>query len=174
MSTDRWICGVYIYNGILKMKVKLLSRVWLCDLMDCSLPGSSIHGIFQARILEWVAISFSRRSFWPRDWTQVSHLVGRHFTIWATRDSDIKRNPFKSVLLPILLMKINIFLDAWLWNSFIGWYLRCIQFKIFFLKRSENWIWGGDWLYSKNIRMSYIFPEQMFNRKMCFLKKLNF
>ena len=55
--------------------------------MDCSLPGSSIHGIFQARIiLEWVAISFSRGSFWPRDWTQVSLIVGRCFTIWATRE----------------------------------------------------------------------------------------
>ena len=45
-----------------KRKVKSLSRVQLCDPMDCSPPGSSIHGIFQARILEWVAISFSRRS----------------------------------------------------------------------------------------------------------------
>ena len=54
--------------------------------MDCSLPGSTIHGIFQARILEWVAISFSRRSSWPRDWTRVSHIVGRRFTIWATRE----------------------------------------------------------------------------------------
>ena len=53
--------------------------------MDCSLPGSSIHGIFQARILEWVAIPFSRRSSWPRDWTWVSHTVGRRFTVWATR-----------------------------------------------------------------------------------------
>ena len=52
----------------------------LCDPMDCSLPGSSIHGIFQARVLEWVAISFSRRSSRPRDWTQVSHVVDRHFT----------------------------------------------------------------------------------------------
>ena len=52
--------------------------------MDCSLLGSSIHGILQARILEWVAISFSRRSSWPRDWTWVSHIVGRCFTIWAT------------------------------------------------------------------------------------------
>ena len=51
-----------------------------------SLPGSSIRGIFQARILGWVAISFSRRSFWPRDWTQVSHIVGRSFTVWATRE----------------------------------------------------------------------------------------
>ena len=55
--------------------------------MDCSLPGSSIHGIFQARILEWVAISFSRRSSQPRDWTQVSCIVGRRFTIWAIREA---------------------------------------------------------------------------------------
>ena len=53
--------------------------------MDCSLPGSSVHGIFQAKIPEWVAISFSRSS-WPRDWTWVSCIVGRRFTIWATRD----------------------------------------------------------------------------------------
>ena len=62
------------------------SCLTLCDPMDCSLPGSSIHGIFQARILEWIAISFSRRSSQPRDWTQVSHIVGRRFTIWATRE----------------------------------------------------------------------------------------
>ena len=58
----------------------------LCKPMDSSPPGSSVHGIFQARILEWVAISFSRRSFQPRDWTRVSCIVGRHFTIWATRE----------------------------------------------------------------------------------------
>ena len=57
----------------------------LCDPKDCNLPGSSIHGIFQARIQEWVAISFSRTSSGSRDWTRVSHTVGRHFTIWATR-----------------------------------------------------------------------------------------
>ena len=54
--------------------------------MDCNLPGSSVQGIFQAKILEWVAISFSKKSSWPRDWTQVSHIVGRHFTVWATRE----------------------------------------------------------------------------------------
>ena len=53
--------------------------------MDCSLPGFSVHGISQARILEWVAISFSRRSSQSRDWTCVSHIVGRCFTIWVTR-----------------------------------------------------------------------------------------
>ena len=60
------------------------SCLTLCYPMDCSLPGSSVHGIFQARILEWVAISFSRRSSQPRDQTQVSCVVGRCFTIWAT------------------------------------------------------------------------------------------
>ena len=57
-----------------------------CNPMDCSLPRSSIHGILQARVLEWVAISFSRGSSWPRDQTRVSHIVGRCFTIWATRE----------------------------------------------------------------------------------------
>ena len=57
----------------------------LCNPMDYSLPGSSVHGIFQARVLEWVAISFSRGSSRPRDRTQVSCTAGRHFTIWDTR-----------------------------------------------------------------------------------------
>ena len=52
----------------------------LCDPMDCSLPGSSVHGIPQARTLEWVAIPFSKASSQPRDQTQVSHIAGRFFT----------------------------------------------------------------------------------------------
>ena len=63
----------------------------LCDPMDYSLPDCSIHGIFQARILEWIAISFSKRSSQPRDWTGVSRIVGRCFTMWATREALITR-----------------------------------------------------------------------------------
>ena len=48
----------------------------LCNPVDCSLQGSSIHGILQARILEWVAIPFSKRSSHPRDWTRVSQIAG--------------------------------------------------------------------------------------------------
>ena len=59
----------------------------LCNPMGCSLPGSSIHGIFQAKVLEWLAISFSRGSSQPRDWTQVSHIAGRCFTVWATKEA---------------------------------------------------------------------------------------
>ena len=57
--------------------------------MDCSLPGSSVHGIFQARVLEWVAISFSRGSSQPRDRTWVSRTAGRRFTVWATREGIV-------------------------------------------------------------------------------------
>ena len=69
-----------------KSEVKSLSRVPLfLTPMDCSAPGSCIHGIFQARVLEWVAISYSRISSWPRYQIRVSHIAGRCFTIWATK-----------------------------------------------------------------------------------------
>ena len=54
--------------------------------MDCSPPGSSVHGILQARILEWVAISFSRRPSWSRDQTHISCIWGSFFTTLATRE----------------------------------------------------------------------------------------
>ena len=63
------------------------SCLTLCDPMDCSPPGSSVHEIFQTRILEWVAISFSRGSSQPRHQTQVSCITGRFFTDWATREA---------------------------------------------------------------------------------------
>ena len=78
-----WIVSVLVGWS----EVKSLSGVWLCDPMDCSLPGFSIHGIFQERVLEWVAITFSRGFSWPRDWTQVSCIAGRCFTIWATKET---------------------------------------------------------------------------------------
>ena len=59
----------------------------LCDPMDCSPPGSSAREIFQARILQWVAISFSRWSSHPRDRTRVSCAAGRFFTDRATREA---------------------------------------------------------------------------------------
>ena len=61
----------------------------LYGLLPCSPPGSSVHGIFQARILEGVAIFFSRESSWPRDRTQVFHIAGRLFTLWTTRESPL-------------------------------------------------------------------------------------
>ena len=63
----------------------------LCNPMDCSSPGSSIHGIFQVRVLEWVAIFFSRGSSRPRDRTQI-RIIGRYFTIWGTREENQNRS----------------------------------------------------------------------------------
>ena len=72
--------------GLHKSEVKSLSRVRLFA-TPCSSQGFSVHGIFQARVLAWVAISFSRGSSWPRDGIRVSPIAGRHFTIWATREA---------------------------------------------------------------------------------------
>jgi len=80
----------------------------LCDSMDCSLPGFSIHGIFQARVLEWVAISVSRWSSWPRDRTWVSSTAGGCFTLWAT--SWCKSN-CNFALLKFAIWRWNIFLN---------------------------------------------------------------
>ena len=76
---DNWL---KVYCAALCLVAQLC--LTLCDPMDCSLPGSSIHGILQAKILEWVAIPFSRESSQPADQTQVFCIAGRFFTIWTT------------------------------------------------------------------------------------------
>ena len=63
------------------------SCLTLCDPMDCSPPGSSVHGIVQARILQWVAIPCFRGSSWPSDRSLVSCMTGRFLIVWATRGS---------------------------------------------------------------------------------------
>ena len=74
--------------------------------MDCSLPGSSVHGILQARVLNWVAIPFSRRSSQPRDWTWVSPIAGRFFTVWATKiDCNPPNNGYFTNEETVLLMQ---------------------------------------------------------------------
>ena len=76
----------------------------LCDPMDCSPPDSSVHVIFQARILEWVAAPFSRGSFQPRHPTWVSCIEGRFFTIWAKKENA----PLFSIGLPLPKSRPNI------------------------------------------------------------------
>ena len=70
------------------------SCLTLLKAMDCSPPGSSVHGISQARILEWFAISFSRGSSWPRDWTHVSCISRRILYHWATREALVRLKPY--------------------------------------------------------------------------------
>ena len=69
----------------------------LCHPMDCSLPGFSVYGILQVRILEWVAIPFSRTSSWPKDLRWVSCIADRFFTIWATKEAQKQTVVYKIV-----------------------------------------------------------------------------
>ena len=80
----QWKCWVLITDRQAK-SLQFYPR--LCDLVDRSLPGFSVREILQARILEWVVMPSSRESFWPRDQTQVSYVIGRFFTVWATREA---------------------------------------------------------------------------------------
>ena len=70
------------------------------NLIDRSLPGYSVLGIFQARIQKWVVISFPRESSLPRAWTQVSYIAGRFFIIWATRVADVSQQSIYIYPLP--------------------------------------------------------------------------
>ena len=80
-----WIINMWKYKQKERVCACLVTQtcLTLCDPMDCSLTGFSVHRISQARILEWVAISSSRESSWPRDQTRISYVsfvAGRFFT----------------------------------------------------------------------------------------------
>ena len=87
-----------------------------CDPIACNLPGSCVHGIFQARILEWVAISYSRRSSRLRNPTQVSCIAGRCFTDWATREAPPTKHTF--IQLSLVTLPLNSCLEANTLNPF--------------------------------------------------------
>ena len=89
------------------MKVKFTQPcLTLGNSLDYSLPDSSVHGILQARILEWVAFPFSRGSSQPRDQTQVSSIADRFFTIWSTRE-PLYQNPMGGIALFFRMQKLR-------------------------------------------------------------------
>ena len=96
-SSPQGIAEYHIREGNLLTQsvvvVELLNHVQLfCQPMDCSPPGSSVHGSLQARILEWVAISFSRGPFWPRDWKRIPSTCFLHcrqiLYHWTTKEAQ--------------------------------------------------------------------------------------
>ena len=108
----------------------------LCDPMDCSLPGSTVLGILQARILKWVVIPFSRGSSQPRDQTWVTCVAGRFFTIWAIRKAKKKKIPLSPHLRIGLSKKAQILYMLWICSLLsiqmgmsIIW-LTCINQKV--------------------------------------------
>ena len=79
-SSPKTLINNAIDSSMHECMLSHFSRIGLCDPVDCSPPASTVRGILQARILEWVAISFSRGSSQPRDWIQVSCIAGRVLT----------------------------------------------------------------------------------------------
>ena len=87
--------------------------------MDCSLPGSSIHGISQTRILEWVALPFSRGSSWSGDRTHVSFLAGLFFYHWATREAPMWLKQLKFVFSQFKRLDGSDFHFLWAFSPWI-------------------------------------------------------
>ena len=110
-SSSSWLCHIlYKVESYIAQ-----SCPTPCNPMDCSLPEFSVYGIFQARVLEWVAISFSRESSQSRNRTQVSHIVGRHFTVWTTKGSPYSEYCHK-ILRGILHTALNMLISfSFLW-----------------------------------------------------------
>ena len=99
------------------------SCLTLCDPMGCSPPGSSVHGIFQAIVLECIAISFSRGYSQPRDWTRVSCIVDRRFTVWATskvlKQSQMITKISRTKLGMVMEFQLSYFKFTWVRS--LGW-----------------------------------------------------
>ena len=135
----------------------------LCNRSDYSPPGSSIHGIFQPRILEWIAISFCRGSYQPRDHTQVSHIVDRLFTIWANRESlryaDDTTLMAKSKKLKSLLIRVKKESEK------AGLKLNIQKIKIMAPGPITSWQidWGKQWqiLFSWALKLLWIVTATM-------------
>ena len=90
-------------------KGMLVIQLTLCNPTDCGLPDSSVHGILEARILERVAFPFSRGPSWPRDQTWVSHIAGRFFTVWATRETQVGYNYQKKKVISEWIFAPSVF-----------------------------------------------------------------
>ena len=109
------------------------SCLTLCDLMDCSLPGPSVHGISQARKLEWVSIPFSRGSSQPGILTHVSCITGGFFTIWTIREVLIS---YYSSLVLSRVIRLSVpwtyFISSWLkdLHTYNYLYLGCPSYRL--------------------------------------------
>ena len=108
--------------------------------IHCSPPGYSVHGILQARILEWVAIPFSRGFSQPRDWTWVSHIAGRFFTIWATREDPKKIVQLANKYISTFGYKVRSLIDK---NQMTGFYstenIQSVPKDLFYIVQFRRW-----------------------------------
>ena len=134
----------------------VFSWVQLCDPMDCSPPGSSIHGVLQARILQWVAIPSPRGSSWHRDWTHVfcvSGIASGFFTIEPSGKKPLMvviKSISNILFLPLLILKILPLLTVSGFGNL--WSAVHVRFSFFHPANKEwvllcsagRWVWGGS------------------------------
>ena len=124
----------------------------LCNPMECRRLGSSVHGISQARILQWVAVFFSRGSSQPWEWTQVYGIAGRFFFIWATREALDSMLKNRNITLPTKVHRIQTKLfffffppsnHVWTWelNHKEGWAPKNWHFQIVVLEKTSDSLW---------------------------------
>ena len=130
-----------------EVKWKSLSHVWLF-----AIPWT-VHGILQARRLEWIAFPFSRGSLQPRDWTQVSHIAGRFFTSWATRKTGLGCN--------FLLQEIFLPRDQTCISRIGRWVLFCWASREA-LHRSHIYLF---WFWHVHSRMNFVpYKDDLFGK----------
>ena len=135
-------------------EVKSLSRVWLCNPMDCSPPGSSVCEISQARILEWFVISFSRGSSWPRDQTHISCIACKFFSPRMIKLNKYSTNStfsmsvlvwlsllFFSLLFPFLIDLSGLFWPRYTQSGLFRYQLGMHQIR----EKSEGKICQSGW-----------------------------
>ena len=98
-----WVNDVSLVGSKSRYECVLVAQscLTLCNPMDSRASSSPVHGISQIRILEWIAMPFSRRSFWPRNQTLVFCIAGIFFTIWATREAQIWVDQPRNVVVPV-------------------------------------------------------------------------
>ena len=124
----------------------------LCDRMDCNPPGSAVHGISQARTLEWVAISFSRGSSWPRDWTHISCVfcTGNHILYQLSHQKSPRQGPG--------LYEIHTFPN------------NCIHFNRKMQVGNYNWFSGGHFCRVRTENQTGLWTREQERRKDYFTK----
>ena len=114
-----------------------------CNSMDCSLPGSPVHEISQARILEWIAISFSRGSSKPRDRTQFSCIAGRLFTNWATREAHPRYYSRRYLQIPLVPLYYFFFSEpvvlSYILCNLLIYMCSCLSYRHRFLYCKSHW-----------------------------------
>ena len=120
---------VCLQSGEVAVCVRTQSCPTLCDPVDCSPPGSSVQGISQARVLEWIAISSSRGSSWPRDWTRVSRVscIGRRvlpLSHWGSHVDQKIKYWSKHISLGFCLRYRK---SLYCWSSFSRWHFDCVE-----------------------------------------------